>query len=357
MNIVRHTVVILISAITPAIAEAFVDFDWATVGNPGNASELVVATRLGLADAFVGGVEYTYAISKTEVTNAQYVEFLNAIDRDGLNLLGLYSPEMAGDFGGIVNSGGLVGSHYRVKAGRGEHPVNFVSWWDAARFINWMHNGQGSSGTEQGAYSLPEGEPKSDNYRVLRQVDAKYWLPNESEWHKAAYHDASSGVVGGYFSYANTSNVAPLSARPETTPTGANYYNYDGVIDGVNDGYAAIGRTGFQAADVLLTDVGAYFENTSSYGTYDQNGNVAEWTEGRFSGSSTYRIVRGGNWWSTIDGIPNPLLDYYRLIATHESESAGIGFRVATVPEASAAVIASVAILVFHGVVSHRFRM
>ena len=31
-------------------------------------------------------------------------------------------------------------------------PVNYVSFWDAARFSNWLHNGQGSGDTESGAY-------------------------------------------------------------------------------------------------------------------------------------------------------------------------------------------------------------
>ena len=30
----------------------------------------------------------------------------------------------------------------------GNKPVNYVSFWDAARFANWLTNGQGSGGTE-----------------------------------------------------------------------------------------------------------------------------------------------------------------------------------------------------------------
>ena len=39
-----------------------VTFDWVTVGDPG-----------------FGGVDYSYRISKHEVTNTQYTEFLNAV--------------------------------------------------------------------------------------------------------------------------------------------------------------------------------------------------------------------------------------------------------------------------------------
>ena len=38
-----------------------------------------------------------------------------------------------------------------------DRPVNYVSFWDAARFANWLHNGQptgaqGAGTTEDGAY-------------------------------------------------------------------------------------------------------------------------------------------------------------------------------------------------------------
>ena len=55
-------------------AHAVVTFDWATVGNPGNADDI--------HGAGYGGVDYAYNISKHEVTNGQYVEFLNAVDPD-----------------------------------------------------------------------------------------------------------------------------------------------------------------------------------------------------------------------------------------------------------------------------------
>jgi len=45
-----------------------VTFDWVTVGNPGNAAD----------NTGFGSVADTYRISRYEVTNAQYAEFLNA---------------------------------------------------------------------------------------------------------------------------------------------------------------------------------------------------------------------------------------------------------------------------------------
>ena len=85
-------------------AHAVVTFDWATVGNPGNIGELSGANAGGYGPIRVcGAVNYTYRISKHEVTNAQYVDFLNAVaasDPYGLYYLkmgsharGRYYPE------------------------------------------------------------------------------------------------------------------------------------------------------------------------------------------------------------------------------------------------------------------------
>ena len=57
---------------------------WVEVGNPGNAND---TTGYGaVADAF--------RIGKFEWTNAQYVEFLNAIDPDGSNPNAVYNSFM-----------------------------------------------------------------------------------------------------------------------------------------------------------------------------------------------------------------------------------------------------------------------
>lgn len=73
-------------------------------------------------------------------------------------------------------------------------PVNYVSWYDTLRFANWLHNGQltsaqGPSTTEDGAYEM---SPASN---VLRKSGARWVLPTEDEWYKAAYHK-NDGVTG-----------------------------------------------------------------------------------------------------------------------------------------------------------------
>lgn len=49
---------------------------------------------------------------------------------------------------GIARNGAeTLGNPYSYSAiGSGNRPIAYVSWFDAARFVNWMHNGQGGVG-------------------------------------------------------------------------------------------------------------------------------------------------------------------------------------------------------------------
>ena len=105
-------------------------------------------------DAIVGAVAYNYRIGTTEVTNSQYAEFLNA--KAASDPFGLYNTFMSDglNYGGITKSGPSGSYTYATIAGRGDMPVNWVTWYDSIRFANWLHNGQGSGDTETGAYTL-----------------------------------------------------------------------------------------------------------------------------------------------------------------------------------------------------------
>ena len=66
---------------------------------------------------------------------------------------------MGSSNGGITRSGGSGSYTYSAIAGRGNMPVNFVSFYDALRFANWLHNGQPTGAqdnttTEDGAYTI-----------------------------------------------------------------------------------------------------------------------------------------------------------------------------------------------------------
>ena len=140
-----------------ALSASAVTIDMLPVGNPGNAPD----TRyIGNS---VGDVDHVYQIGKYEVTAGQYTEFLNAVAKTDPN--SLYNAKMAdisfdisNGFGAnIQRTGSSPNYSYSVAADWADRPVNYVSFWDAARFANWLHNGQptgaqGAGTTEDGAY-------------------------------------------------------------------------------------------------------------------------------------------------------------------------------------------------------------
>src|SRR4029453_10694729 len=137
---------LLVALAGPASA---VTIDWVPVGDPDNPPD--AASNCNAVDC--GSGANAYRISKYEVTNAQYAEFLNAVDASGSNTLALYNASMSTDatFGGIrFDAGNAAGEKSSVKAGFASKPVNYVSLYDALRFSNWLKNGQGSPRTETG---------------------------------------------------------------------------------------------------------------------------------------------------------------------------------------------------------------
>ncbi len=296
----------------PNPASAEVTFDWATVGNPGNAADQLNEGRF----PSIGSVAYVYRIAKNEVTNDQYAEFLNAVASTDPN--GLYNAVMDSDARGGITQSGVSGSFaYSVKADMGDKPVNYVSFLDAMRFVNWLHNGQPSgaqdtSTTENGVYAL------SDGLFETRAGDAQFFIPTENEWYKAAYHQpsASGGDSDDYWLYPTASNSVPTVATANATgdisnPGGnvANYYrgaDWNGQVGNV-------------------TTVGSAGPSSESfYGTSDQGGNVWEWNETLVSASS--RGLRGGSWINN----ENDVRSSSQIEHVPSGEDDVIGFRVAS---------------------------
>ena len=245
-------------------AMAAVTFDWAVIGNAGNAAD----------NTGYGKVDYEYSIAKTEVTNAQYIEFLNAVAKT--DTYGVYNSGMSSM--GITQNGTSGNYSYTLQNNDenwANRPVVHVSWYDTLRFANWLNNGQLSGAqdattTEYGAYDMSQGAS------VVRLAGANYWLPSENEWYKAAYYDPSSGV---YYDYATGTDTTPNNNTPANdTGNSANYYSGDYTL----------------GSPYYSTEVGAYDESKSPYGTYDQTGNVYEWDETLIG---EYRGARGGSWY------------------------------------------------------------
>jgi hypothetical protein len=112
--------------------------------------------------------------------------------------------------GGIVRSGSPGNYSYTVKSpalggsyAYDDKPVVLVSSGDAMRFANGLHNDQPNGAqdagtTEDGAYTLNGATSVGAMAAVTRNAGARWWLPSEDEWYKAAYHQ-NDGVTGNYW--------------------------------------------------------------------------------------------------------------------------------------------------------------
>jgi hypothetical protein len=135
----------------PSHAQPLVVIDTVTVGDPGNAADTTG----------YGAVADVFAIGKYEVTIGQYTAFLNSVAKTNTNgyIVNLWNTNMTSDLNiaGISRSGsGTLASPYSYSViGSGNRPIAYVTWFDAARFANWMHNGAtNGASTETGAYTL-----------------------------------------------------------------------------------------------------------------------------------------------------------------------------------------------------------
>ena len=221
------------------------------VGNPNNVPD----------GTGYGPVAYKYRIAKYEVTNEQYVEFLNATAKSGN--VG-YRWQMGKH--GVSRHGGDGSYEYSIKEGLEKRPAVLMNWHEVLRFCNWLSNGKGKGSTETGPYKFVDewGEKTvkmPDHAKLAAGTNTQWVLASEDEWYKAAYYDPKkSDGSGGYWPYPSPSDNPP-------------------------DANLSSGR---------MMDVGSFTTSASAYGTFDQGGNVWEWNETRSGGNCG---VRGGSYW------------------------------------------------------------
>jgi len=309
-----------------ALPASAVTTNWTFIGDAGNACD-------PQAQGCFGSVAYAYDIGTYEVTNAQYVEFLNA-KASVSDPLRLYSEYMVGydpyndphgqsTYGGIER-GGTAGSYtYTPIAGRENMPVNLVSFYSTLRFANWMSNGQGDGDTENGSYTLLGGTPTPSNgATVTRNAGAQIVLPSEDEWYKAAYYDPASST---YFDYPAGSNVPTACGAPTSGPNSANC-DVGTVFDDPQD------------PDVDdFTPVGSFPGSVSPYGTFDQGGNIWEWSEAFVR--TNERGLRGGG----FDGATGLAASDWG--GFQPGGCSCVGFRLAAIPEPGTGLLLAIGLI------------
>jgi len=284
-----------LACLLTAPARAGITYEMVTVGNAGNA----------YSTSGYGAVAYDYQIGKYEVTVGQYTAFLNAVA--ATDTYSLYFNERP-----FIRQIGSPGSYTYDAIVSANIPITGVSWGQAARFANWMMNGQGGADTTStGAYTLygqTNGPARAIN------PGATFHIPTHNEWYKAAFYSPIKGSTGGYYSYATQSDTAPGNH----IGGGANQANW---FNGV---YSVTQSSQYLDPKDALTDVGAFSGSASFYGTYDQAGNAWEWTD--LDGlEGPARPVIGGSYNS---GSGEMSSSYFDPIGTNSAFN-GLGFRLA----------------------------
>jgi formylglycine-generating enzyme required for sulfatase activity len=258
--------------------------DFVEIGDAGNADD----------NTGYGGVDYAYRISTYEISES---------------MIGSYNA---------LNGGPVITLDNRGP----NRPATSVSWNEAARFVNWLNTSSGYSvaykfetGGANDNISLWTGADAGyDPANPFRNSNAYYFLPSEDEWYKAAYYDPNAnGGTGGYWDYATGSDTAPTAVAGGSS--GAVYNGQSGPADITNAG------------------------GLSPYGTMAQNGNAWEWGESGFTApndsAGESRVFRGGVW----NFASLSLQSSSRTNIGPTNENGSIGFRVAAVPEPSAALM------------------
>lgn len=312
--------------------------DFATVGDAGNAADPTTG---------YGTVGSDYQIGKYDITAEQYCAFLNAVAKKDPH--GLYSVCMATDpnvaciqrYGVDGNYGYLV---IKDSIDRKNFPITYVSWFSAARFCNWLHNGQphgnqDATTTERGAYALNGAMNLADTQDITFDIcdGARYFLPTEDEWYKAAYHHQGT-TDGLYWSYPTQSNTLPGNSIGDSFNQ-ANIY----LVNNWWNKFSTESATYGHAPAYHLTPVGSFTGSPGPYGTFDMGGDVCQWsTATRVSATGlqlcTFKnvrtILRGGDWndlhdQQDLNPISNLYFSGYRMPIYPECRKSTIGFRIA----------------------------
>lgn len=263
-------------------ANAF-SIDFVQIGNPGNAADTTGSPNPA------GSVAYTYNIGKYEVSREMIDKAVSA-GAQNIQMFVFVDPD-------------------RNAA---KKPAAGISWYEAARFVNYLNISSGNTSAykfdENGNLQLwSVGDAGYNASNLFRNSLAKYFLPSNDEWYKAAYGSPS----GAWFDYPTGSNTAPVA-----------------VSGGTNSDTAVYGQT-------IIADIDSA-GGLSAYGTMAQGGNLREWIETSWDKNNDSpgesRTIRGGPWYNSVDALSSS----QRFGERPDIEESRNGFRIAMVPEPSA---------------------
>ncbi len=176
-------------------------------------------------------------------------------------------------------------------------PASQVTFHEAAKLANWLTSGNANNG----AYTISGGLVTGvDRGAATATYGVAYVVPTENEWYKAAHYN-ESGPGTGYRTYTWLPISTPLAGSA----------NYDNTT-------------------VWDVDQGVQDQN----GTFNMTGNIREWTESSYSGSTNFldhKVLRSGTYDSPVSklGADNERWQVFGL----GNSTSEIGIRIAAIPE------------------------
>ncbi len=307
---------LVLCAGSPCVAEITTEYgiDFVNVGDAGNAPWIGSAPSGSLLLSERGSVGYEYRIAKFEMTTSLWMEFVNTYSVTGASWSNFAEPVVWAatpdpSYAGPGRRWVLDG-----QAQSADLPIFGITWRDAARYANWLHNDKQPTlaAIQTGAYDTATWgwDPLRDHYTDGdRLPGAKFWIPTIDEWMKAAHWDPDmqGPGQGGWWDYPYQSHTAPVPGYPGIGETSAG-----------EETYGPLG-TGFSFP------VGAYEGHESAWGLMDASGAANELIEDWFIpefGSPdlhTWRRVAG----STVSDPHTWLLDHVGQMSVERPDARG----------------------------------
>ncbi len=237
-------------------------------------------------------VPYTYSIGKYEISRSMI------------------------DKANIAGALGITMYDMSTRGGNGDNkPAVGITWHEAAKFVNWLNTATGSPTAykidQHGNFQMwSPADLGYNSQNQFRNSLAKFFIPSNSEWYKAAFGSPS----GQFYFYATGSDSIPTAVRSGTSAGSAVYNQL------------------ISAGPADISDAGGL----TAYDVMAMGGNVWEWTESAFDGTNDNfgenRIIRGGAWDS---GSAWDISSQSFAGARVDSDGTFFGLRVAMVPEPS----------------------
>jgi sulfatase modifying factor 1 len=176
--------------------------------------------------------------------------------------------------GDQVQMSGLTGSGFEARS-----TIRSVIKRKGYTYIRVENNGRNGKATGTGTMTV---------IPATHDSGAKYWIPTENEWYKAAYYNPKlNNGKGGYYDWATQSDSTPGN----TVGDAPNQANIRTSTRFANSGF--LPKPDPLIGPNMLTSVGSFTNSASYYGTFDQDGNVTEWNESIYDFSSAFGDYNG----------------------------------------------------------------